>query len=797
MDNGNGNATPAATSSGVGISTGDGAQSATTPGVIIRETPPVQPARVEVSIDGKTLILETGKLARQADGAAFITMGRTQLLATVVSAREVQPYADFLPLTVDYQEKFSATGRLPGGFLKREGRLSDQEILVSRLVDRALRPLFYKDYFADTQVKITLFSAAPETPPAALAGIAASTAIMVSDIPFHGPMAEVRIIQLPDGTFRLFPSAQEAEKAILDIIVGGTATHIVMVEGEMQEVDEKTFLEALQIAHRAIREICQAQEELVNQLGGKKIRDYPRPEEDEEIREAVEEASTEMLAVFEAALPKQERRRRLKEIKERIREQLPEEKRESPLVDRYFHDLEARLIRNLIFEKGIRVDGRKPNEIRPIWMEVDLLHATHGSALFTRGETQALATVTIGARSEFQLIDTPTIQEESTFMVHYNFPPFATGEIKPMRPPTRREIGHGNLALRALKAVMPPEDVLPYTVRVVSDILESNGSSSMATVCAGSLALLDAGVPVKGHVAGIAMGLLLDPDRQRHVILTDILGDEDHIGDMDFKVAGTRNGLTACQMDIKVPGISWEIMAEALHQAREARLRILELMEKVIPEPRPEFKPHAPRTEIVFIPKETIGIVIGAGGQNIQAIQQETGTQIFIEPLEDQGKVYITGPDKESVDKAIEKIQRIAVVPRVGEVYEGTVKEILPFGALVEFLPNRVGLLHISEIDWKRVERIEDYFQVGDTIQVKLIGIDPTGKFRLSRRALLPQPPRAPRTQRRPGHGAERSGGPGGRTATAAGSGRRSPGARRHHSRTTSRLYNFRDEKYS
>lgn len=479
----------------------------------------------------------------------------------------------------------------------------------------------------------------------------------------------------------------------------------------------------------------------MERLGGRKVREYPEPEEDEEIRQQVYARKGDLLKILESALPKQERRQKIRELKEQICAELPEEKRESPLVDRYFHEMEKESLRELLFDKGLRVDGRRPHQIRPIWMAVDVLKSTHGSAIFSRGETQALATVTIGARSEFQLIDTPTIQEESTFMVHYNFPPFATGEIKPLRPPTRREIGHGNLALRALKAVMPPADVLPYTIRVVSDILESNGSSSMATVCAGSLALMDAGVPIHAHVAGIAMGLAMDPQTGRYIILTDILGDEDHVGDMDFKVAGTREGMTACQMDIKIPGITYEILEEALEQARKARLLIIEQMERVIREPRSEFKPHAPRTEIIFIPKETIGPVIGPGGQNIQSIQQETNTKIWIEPLEEQGKVYVTGRDKESVDKAIARIQEIAVVPRVGEVYEGVVRQILPHGALVEFLPNRIGLLHIADIDWKHVEKVEDYFREGDRVRVKLIGIDPiTRKFRLSRKALLPQP---------------------------------------------------------
>ncbi len=710
---------------------------------VIQEGDKPEPVRVEVPLDdGRKIVIETGLWAKQADGAVFVTLERTQLLATAVSAREVKPYADFLPLTVDYQEKFAATGRLPGGFWKREGRLSDPEILVSRLIDRALRPLFPKDYFADTQIKVTLFSAGPEAPPDALAGIAASSALMVSDIPFNGPMAEVRIVRVPDEGFRVFPSEEEIEKADLDIVVGGTEEYIVMVEGEMKEVSEAVFLEALQEAHRVIKKICQAQKELVNKLGGKRVREYQVPETDEEILNLVQQQEGSLLEIYRAAYPKQERRQKIKQLKEKIRELLPDEKKDSPLVDSYFHELEKQAMRKLLFSEGKRVDGRKPHEIRPIWMDVDILHATHGSAIFTRGETQVLATVTLGARSEFQLIDTPTIQEESTFLVHYNFPPFATGEIKPMRPPTRREIGHGNLVYRALKAVMPPEDVLPYTVRVVCDTLESNGSSSMASVCASSLALMDAGIPIEQHVAGIAMGLAIDQNTGQYVILTDILGDEDHVGDMDFKVAGTKNGITACQMDIKVPGITAEIMRQALEQARKARLAIIERMEQVIEKPRPDFKPHAPRTEVIFIPKETIGIVIGAGGQQIQSIQGETGTKIWIEPLEDQGKVYITGPDKESVEKAIEKIQRIAVVPRVGEVYEGEVKDILPFGALVEFLPNRIGLLHISDIDWKRVDNIEDYFKVGDKIKVKLIGIDPvTRKFRLSRKALIPPPP--------------------------------------------------------
>ncbi|NPA33944.1 MAG: polyribonucleotide nucleotidyltransferase [Chlorobi bacterium] len=705
---------------------------------------PPKPYTVTVEVDGKEITIETGKLARQADGSALVRCGKTVLLATVVSSKELREGVDFFPLTVDYQEKFSAAGRFPGGFFKREGKLSEHEILVSRLVDRALRPLFPEDYYAETQVKITLFSADEDVSPDALAGLAASAAIWVSDIPFNGPMAEVRVARV-DGKLVINPSEGEMGRADISIVVGGTRDYIVMVEGEMREVSEREMVEALNYAHEAIKRLVEAQERLVQLKGGRKVREYQSIGEDEELKRLVEERLTEKIfEVFTNPTTKKERRERLKRIKEEFVESLPEEKRESSLlINKYIHDLEKRLMRELILERGVRIDGRRLDEIRPIWAEVDVLPATHGSSVFTRGETQALATVTLGSRMDVQLIDTPTIQEETKFMVHYNFPPFSTGEIKPLRGPSRREIGHGNLAYRALKGVMPSEDELPYTVRVVSDILESNGSSSMATVCAGSLALMDAGVPIKGHVAGIAMGLIIDSDTGRYAILTDILGDEDHIGDMDFKVAGTREGITACQMDIKISGITEEILMNALEQALKARGEILDILEGVISQPRKDLKPHVPKARVVVIPKEYIGLVIGPSGRTIQELQERTGTTIYIEPESgtDLGKVYITGKSQDAVDAAAEHIDLMTRLPEEGEVYEGEVKEIKPFGALVEFMPGKVGLLHISEIDWKHIPDVSDVFKVGDKVKVKLIEIEEgTGRYKLSRKALLPKP---------------------------------------------------------
>ncbi len=713
---------------------------------------PPKPYTVTIEVDGKEITIETGKLAKQADGSALVKCGKTVLLATVVSSKEIKEGVDFFPLTVDYQEKFSAAGRFPGGFFKREGKLSEHEILVSRLVDRALRPLFPDDYYADTQVKITLFSADENVPPDALAGLAASAAIWVSDIPFNGPMAEVRVARV-DGKLIINPSEEEIERADINIVVGGTRDYIVMVEGEMHEVSEQEMVEALNYAHEAIKKLVDAQERLAQLKGGRKVREYQSIGDDEELKQLVEQQLTDkILGVFTNPTSKQERREQLKQIKEEFIESLPEEKQESSLlINKYIHDLEKKLMRKLILEKGVRIDGRKTDEIRPIWAEVDVLPATHGSSIFTRGETQALATVTLGSRLDVQLIDTPTVQEETKFMVHYNFPPFSTGDIKPLRGPSRREIGHGNLAYRALKGVMPPEDDLPYTVRVVSDILESNGSSSMATVCAGSLALMDAGVPIKKHVAGIAMGLIFDPDTGQYAILTDILGDEDHIGDMDFKVAGTRDGITACQMDIKISGITEDILMTALEQARKARLEILDILEAVIPEPRKDLKPHVPRSKVVMIPKDLIGLVIGPSGRTIQELQEKTGTTIYIEPEEDQGKVYITGQSQDAVEAAAEHINLMTQAPEEGEIYEGEVKELKPFGALVEFMPGKIGLLHISEIDWKHIADVSQILKVGDKIKVKLIEIEEgTGRYKLSRKALLPKPdgPAQEQTQR-------------------------------------------------
>lgn len=777
--------------------------------VFVYPASPTAPIRVEVQVDDKVVVLETGQLARQAHGAAVLRMDKTVLLATVVSSTDAPVKADFLPLTIDYQEKFSATGRLPGGFFKREGRLSDREVLVSRLVDRALRPLFPGDYRYETQIKVNLLSGSSQVTPDSLAGTVASAALMCSDIPFEGPMAEVQV-SLVDGGYVVFPTNEQLKRAELTLTVGGTLSHIVMVEGEALEVPESKVLEALRVAHEAIRKLCEAQLRLVEKAGGRKpFRQYEKPAENQELRERLwREASNRVRELFLRPTRKYERRQSLKQIKQEFVERLTAEGNqiEEALVERYWQELVAEVSRELILTEGRRVDGRTPHQIRPLYMEVDLLPATHGSALFVRGETQALATVTIGSPADVQVIDTPTLQDESKFMVHYNFPPFSTGEIKPLRPPSRREIGHGNLAYRALKGVMPPEEELTQTVRVVCDILESNGSSSMATVCASSLALMDAGVPIVRHVAGVAMGLILDEASGRYVILTDILGDEDHLGHMDFKVAGTERGITAVQMDIKVSGISAELLAEALEKARQARLYILSRMNEVIREPRPEPKEHVPRTEIIFIPKEFIGLVIGSGGSTIKNIQEESGTTIFIESVEDQGKVYITAPNKEAIEKAIKRIQAITTLPKAGEEYDGIVKEILPYGALVEFLPGRVGLLHISELAWERVDRVEDVVKVGDKIRIKLIDIDrATGKFRLSRKALLPRPETTFSHQHRK-ESAHRQGKPGVHARKNLPSRqqkekeiRRSPAsskARRReetHTRTWEDLYSFRD----
>ena len=718
--------------------------------------------------DGREITLETGKLAKQADGAVELRMGNTMLLATVVSAKEAGEGVDFMPLQVEYKEKFSAAGRFPGGFQKREGRASDYEILTARLVDRVLRPLFPDNYHADTFVNIIMFSSDGVDMPDALAGLAASAAIAVSDIPFHGPISEVRVARV-DGQFVINPTFEQAEKADIELMVGATYDNIMMVEGEMNEVSEAELLEALKVAHEAIKAQCLVQEELAKELGVVK-REYCHEVNDEDLRKDVhEKCYDKAYAIAKAGCAdKQWRNESFKKIEEEYLETIPEEEREekAPLVARYYHDVEKEAVRRCILDEGIRLDGRKTNEIRPIWCEVDYLPGPHGSAVFTRGETQSLSTCTLGTKLDEKILDDVLNQGKERFLLHYNFPPFSTGEAKAQRGVGRREIGHGNLAHRALKRMFP--DDFPYTCRVVSDILESNGSSSMATVCAGTLALLDAGVKMKRPVSGIAMGLITD--NEKYAVLSDILGDEDHLGDMDFKVTGTEKGITATQMDIKCDGLSYEILEKALNQAKEGRLHILNIINQTIPAPREDYKPHVPRIVTMTIPKEFIGAVIGPGGKIIQGIQEESGAIVTIEEEGDHGNIEVAAPDKNSIDIAISKIKTIVAQPEEGEVYTGRISSIMDFGAFVEFMPGRDGLLHISEISWDRVESMEQTgMKEGDEVTVKLIEIDKkTGKFRLSMKALQPKPdgyveraprPRRDNNERGGGNGNNRNGG--------------------------------------
>ena len=718
--------------------------------------------------DGREITLETGKLAKQADGAVELRMGNTMLLATVVSAKEAGEGVDFMPLQVEYKEKFSAAGRFPGGFQKREGRASDYEILTARLVDRVLRPLFPDNYHADTFVNIIMFSSDGVDMPDALAGLAASAAIAVSDIPFHGPISEVRVARV-DGQFVINPTFEQAEKADIELMVGATYDNIMMVEGEMNEVSEAELLEALKVAHEAIKAQCLVQEELAKELGVVK-REYCHEVNDEDLRKDVhEKCYDKAYAIAKAGCAdKQWRNESFKKIEEEYLETIPEEEREekAPLVARYYHDVEKEAVRRCILDEGIRLDGRRTNEIRPIWCEVDHLPGPHGSAVFTRGETQSLSTCTLGTKLDEKILDDVLNQGKERFLLHYNFPPFSTGEAKAQRGVGRREIGHGNLAHRALKRMFP--DDFPYTCRVVSDILESNGSSSMATVCAGTLALLDAGVKMKRPVSGIAMGLITD--NEKYAVLSDILGDEDHLGDMDFKVTGTEKGITATQMDIKCDGLSYEILEKALNQAKEGRLHILNIINQTIPAPREDYKPHVPRIVTMTIPKEFIGAVIGPGGKIIQGIQEESGAIVTIEEEGDHGNIEVAAPDKNSIDIAISKIKAIVAQPEEGEVYTGRISSIMDFGAFVEFMPGRDGLLHISEISWDRVESMEQTgMKEGDEVTVKLIEIDKkTGKFRLSMKALQPKPdgyveraprPRRDNNERGGGNGNNRNGG--------------------------------------
>jgi polyribonucleotide nucleotidyltransferase len=694
--------------------------------------------------DGRTISIETGKLAKQADGSAVVRMGDTMLLATVVANKQAADNVDFLPLSVEYREKYAAAGKFPGGFFKREARPSDHEVLTARLIDRALRPLFPSDFHAEIQVIITLISADNEIMPDALACLAASAAIAVSDIPFNGPISEVRVARV-DGKYIVNPVKSDIDIADIDMMVGASMDNIMMVEGEMKEVSEAEMIEALKVAHNAIKIQCQAQTELAAMVESSKVkRTYNHESNDEDLRAAVKAFCADKIwEVAAKATAKHERSDAFDAIKDAFIESIPEEERaaKSKLASRYFHDVEWDVVRNVVLTTRQRLDGRQLDEIRPIWCEIDYLPTAHGSAIFTRGETQSLTSVTLGTKLDEQTIDTPMFEGKVNFILHYNFPPFSTGEVKRMSGISRREIGHGNLAMRALKPMIPGNDINPYTIRIVSDILESNGSSSMATVCAGTLALMDAGVKMIKPVSGIAMGLISDNATGRYAVLSDILGDEDHLGDMDFKVCGTRDGITACQMDIKVDGLSFEVLAEALDQARRGRLHILGKLVETISEPREDYKPHVPRIVKVIIPREFIGAVIGPGGKVIQEMQRETGSTIVIEEVGDFGIIDIVSSNKESIDAVKERIKRIVAIPEIGEVYRGTVKNITAFGAFVEILPGKDGLLHISEIDWTRLKDVESVLKVGDVIDVKLIEVDSkTGKLKLSRKVLLPRP---------------------------------------------------------
>ena len=693
--------------------------------------------------DGRQVTIETGKLAKQADGAVVVKLGNAMLLATVVSAKEAKEGIDFLPLSVDYQEKFASAGRIPGGFLRREARLSDYEILISRLVDRALRPLFPEDYHADTQVIITLISADKDVQPDCLAGLAASAAISISNIPFNGPISEVRVARV-DGKFVINPSPADIERADLELMVAASAKDIVMVEGEANEISEQDMLEAMKFAHEAIKVQCQIQLDLVAALGNVAKREYNHETNDEALKQKIyNELYPKAYEVAKQCISNKNLRGEAfnKVVKDYIAA-LPQDTTESKdLIKKYYHDVLYHAARNLVLDERVRLDGRKTDQIRGIWSEVGYLPGAHGSSIFTRGETQSLTTVTLGTKLDEQIIDSAMVDGTNKFMLHYNFPAFSTGEVKPNRGPGRREVGHGNLALRALKKVLPPDNENPYTIRVVSDILESNGSSSMATVCAGTLALMDAGIKIKAPVSGIAMGLIADTKTGKYAVLSDILGDEDHLGDMDFKVTGTENGITACQMDLKVDGLSYSIVEEALAQARNGRLHILNEMKKTIAEPSADLKPHAPRSVSLTVEKEFIGAIIGPGGKIIQEIQRTTGATVVIEEVNNQGIVSIFAVDKTALDAAVRRIKDIVAIPEIGEVYEGKVKSIMPFGAFVEFMPGKDGLLHISEIKWERLETMDGVFQDGETIKVKLLEIDKkTGKYKLSRKVLLPKP---------------------------------------------------------
>ncbi|MCB0430825.1 MAG: polyribonucleotide nucleotidyltransferase [Flavobacteriales bacterium] len=696
--------------------------------------------------DGRSITIETGKLAKQADGSVVVRMGDTMLLATVVSNKDAAENPAFFPLSVEYREQFASAGKIPGGFFKREARPSEHEILVCRLVDRALRPLFPDNYFAETQIIINLISAGKDTTPDSLACLAAASALAVSDIPFNGPVSEVRVARV-NGQLVINPSISQLADADMDLMVGATDKDICMVEGEMKEVSEQDMVEALKLAHDAIKQQCAIQVELAAAIEKAQTkRDFHHQDDDKDLHEQVRKATyQDFYNVAKSAIAsKSIRKEKFGAIREAFVESFkascPEEELSGKerMIGRYLSKVEKEAVRRVVLDERQRLDGRKTDEIRPIWTEVDYLPSAHGSAIFTRGETQSLTSVTLGTKLDEQIIDGAIYEGKNNFMLHYNFPPYSTGEVKRMGSTSRREVGHGNLAHRALKGQMPKD--IPYTVRVVSDILESNGSSSMATVCAGTLALMDAGVKLKKPVSGIAMGLIMD-EQGKYAVLSDILGDEDHLGDMDFKVCGTRDGITACQMDIKVDGLSYEILMEALNQAKAGRMHILGKMGESLTEARADYKPHAPRIVQINIPKEFIGAVIGPGGKIIQDIQEKTGTTIVIEEVDGRGIVDISGDNKEAIDQALNRIKQITTVPEVGEVYKGKVKTITAFGAFVEILPGKDGLLHISEIDWKRLETVESALKEGDEVEVKIIGIDPkTGKIKLSRKVLLPKP---------------------------------------------------------
>ncbi len=697
--------------------------------------------------DGKEITIETGKLAKQADGSVVVKVGDTMLLATVVSKKQAADNVDFMPLSVDYQEKYASAGRFPGGFFKREARPSEYEILISRLIDRVLRPLFPDNYHAETQVLVSLISLGVGDQPDAYAALAASAALAVSDIPFHGPISEVRVANL-NGEWIVNPNIEQTEAADLEMMIGASLDNIMMVEGEMNEVSEEMMMEAFKVAHDAIKIQCQAQIDLASRVEkSSPKREYHHEDNDEELRQIIiDQLSEKVYKVAASGIADKHKRSELfSGIRDEFIEGLEEEYAASKmtLIKRYYHEVEKMQVRKVVLEERIRLDGRKLNEIRPIWTEVNYLPRVHGSAIFTRGETQSLTSVTLGSKLDEKIIDGVVFEGRSKLLLHYNFPPFSTGEARFLRGTSRREIGHGNLALRALKRMIPGDDENPYTIRIVSEILESNGSSSMATVCAGTMALMDAGVKLKKPVSGIAMGLITDKESGKFAVLSDILGDEDHLGDMDFKVTGTRDGITACQMDIKVEGLSFEILSQALNQAKEGRMHILDKIEETISEPRKDYKDFVPRIEKMLISKEFIGAVIGPGGKIIQDIQKTTGATITIEEVGEHGVIEIMSPDKASIDAATNRIKGIVAVPEVGEVYHATVKSIMPYGAFVEILPGKEGLLHISEIDWKRIEKVEDVLKEGDEIDVKLLAVDSrSGKLKLSAKALKPRPER-------------------------------------------------------